>query len=331
MTASPLTATPAALESLADRAGVQPWSEWITGTGAGTNEHALLAWLEHLDQSLPQRAAECREDEQRLATLWQHMVPKLGQFLPDEVTHVVASQLEASARRGAAEALIDMVQLERQRLGDRVAMHREDGPLDESTLRRLLDGIASDRATTGRALTAEVLETLCSITLDLEVTERRVGDSGNQLTETLADLRAHVIEAADGLRALPVNVAVRTQANEQIMLAVNRCLERFAGTLETSLDWRGPEPSNAESASAAVWVLQELLHHLHSCTAGFASFTVEVGTRMQVLVVTPSNAFSVTDGEPDWLLRSRLRLQLAGGTISRVHVADGTAVEIDLP
>jgi hypothetical protein len=314
------------LHGLQDTELLAPWRAWMQDG----SQPGLGSWLEHLEAELPAHVEHCREEERRLATLWQHMVPKLDQFLPDEIAHVVSAQLDASARRGAAEALCDMVQLERARL-DGLQPATQGHAVDEPTLRRLLDGITADRATIGRALTGEVLETLCSIALDLEVTERRLGDAGGSITETLADLREHVIAAANMLRALPGQGSTQPRAHEPASAAVARCLARYNATLETGVDWQGDDPEQAESTAALLWVVEEVMHHLHGCTAGRMALRVDARHGVRATLWTPSPALSMTDTEPDWMLRSRLRLQLAEGSIGAVRVASGSCVEVLLP
>jgi len=320
------------VESTAPEAA--PWLAWIAAEvpePAGTE--SVVEWLQRLQDALPEHAAACREDEQRLAMLWQHMVPKLTDFLPEEVGHVVASQLEAAARRGAADALVEMVRVERDRLADAEHPMSDQDPaaVDAATLRRLLDGIATDRASTGRAAIAEALETLCSIALELELTERRLG-AGSAPSDTLADLRDHVVSAASTLRSLPNHVQVRAQSDEDLTIAVQRCLNRYTGSLETELEWDGlGNGVSPESASAAIWVLQELLHHLHGTMAGRVHIVVTTTSGLLLQLTTPSNAFAIRDHEPDWLLRCRLRLQLAGGAVTEGPTEAGSAVAVQLP
>jgi hypothetical protein len=310
-----------------------PWLSWIASPeGGALSTQSVLDWLERLHAELPQHAAACQDDELRLAALWRHMVPKLTEFLPDEVGHVVSAQLEAAARRGAADALVEMVRVERNRLAaaDHAVAEPEQA-VDSDTLRRLLDGIATDRASTGRAAIAEALETLCSIALELELTERRIG-SGSAPSETLADLRDHVTRAAATLRSLPHNVQVRTQADEQLSVAVRRCLSRYAGTLDAGLEWEDSDaPVGAESTAALLWTLQELLHHLHGAMGGWVQVTVTTTAGVTMTLTTPSTSFAMSGREPDWMLRCRLRLQLADGHIREVAVAEGSSVEVTLP
>ena len=78
-----------------------------------------------------------------------------------------------------------MVRAERNRLTNSEPANADsEAAVDSHTLRRLLDGIAVDRASTGRAAISEALETLCSIALELELTERRIG-SGSAPGELL--------------------------------------------------------------------------------------------------------------------------------------------------
>lgn len=307
-----------------------PWHEWIEASDAPSTA-AVAGWLDRLETELPAHAEACREDEQRLETLWRHMVPKLDQFRPDEISHIVEAQLDAAARRGAADALVDLVRLERRRLSARDGFEAPPPSVDSETLRRLLDGITADRTSTGRAVVAEVLETLCSIALDLEITERRVASESAPIGDTLADLRNHVISAATTLRALPGNIDVRPHADEQLVAAVRRCLSRYATNLEAQLEWSGGEPENRESSSAALWVIQEVLHHLHAQTAGWADVDLRTDDGLVLVVTTPSQALTTGTVEPDWMLRCRLRLQLAGGTIRTRAGADASAIEVRLP
>jgi hypothetical protein len=331
MSSAHQTGGPSSPEAAATEAS--PWLSWISSPDGGTaTAQNVLEWLERLEAELPQHAAACQEDELRLAALWQHMVPKLTDFLPEEVGHVVSAQLEAAARRGAADALVNMVRVERNRLTNSEQLTAEsETAVDSHTLRRLLDGIAVDRASTGRAAIAEALETLCSIALELELTERRLG-SGSAPSETLADLRDHVTTAATTLRTLPNNVQVRTQADEPLSVAIGRCLSRYSGSLDAGLDWddRYAEIS-LESSAALVWVLQELLHHLHGAFAGWVHVTVTTESGVTMTVATQSRTLAVAGHEPDWMLRCRLRLQLAGGTIQEVPDDEGSAVEVTLP
>jgi hypothetical protein len=325
------TGVPSLPEAVAGESS--PWVSWITSPeGGAVSTQSVLDWLERLDAELPQHAAACQDDELRLAALWRHMVPKLTEFLPDEVGHVVSAQLEAAARRGAADALVEMVRVERHRLAAADhALAEPEAAVDSETLRRLLDGIATDRASTGRAAIAEALETLCSIALELELTERRLG-SGSPPSETLADLRDHVTKAAATLRGLPNNVQVRTQSDEQLSVAVRRCLSRYSGALEAALEWEDSEaPVGAESAAALLWVLQELLHHLHGGMAGWVQVTVTSAPELTMALATPSTSLATSGREPDWMLRCRLRLQLAGGEIREVPADNGSRVLVTLP
>jgi len=325
-TGVPSSPEQAALES-------SPWLAWISSPDGGTaTAQNVLEWLERLEAELPEHAAACQDDELRLAALWQHMVPKLTDFLPEEVGHVVSAQLEAAARRGAADALVNMVRAERNRLTNSEPANADsEAAVDSHTLRRLLDGIAVDRASTGRAAISEALETLCSIALELELTERRIG-SGSAPGELLGDLRDHVTAAAATLRGLPNNVQVRTQADEPLSVAVGRCLNRYSGTLDAGLDWDDRDADvSSESSAALVWVLQELLHHLHGTMAGWVQVNVTTTSGVSMTVATQSRALSSATHEPDWMLRCRLRLQLAGGTIEEVPDEEGSAVEVTLP
>jgi hypothetical protein len=333
-----VTGQPAGDAQATPFAGAAPWTEWI---GDAVENGAALThsqWLAELEKTLAAHVADSHYEETRLSALWEHMKPKLAEFLPQEVAHVIDEQRAAAARRGAAEALLLLVRLDRHQAGGEalpavVPAHAlEDGGVDSVTLSRLLDSFTADRAATGRSVVAQVLETLCSITLDLEVSERRMGGNGGRMHDTLSDLRNHVSEAAIMLRALPNSMKVHTETGEQLAVAVSRCVGRYAGSMDAHLEWFGGDPLRADTAGALVWLLEDLLHHLYQSVAGSASITVTVDNAQTTLTVrTPSNAFAAGDAEPDWLLRSRLRAQLAGGEIRAGDSAPGSAVEVWLP
>jgi hypothetical protein len=125
---------------------------------------------------------------------------------------------------------------------------------------------------------------------------------------------------------------VYTETDEQLAVAVSRCVGRYAGSMDAHLEWFGGDPQRADTAGALVWVLEDLLHHLYQSVAGSASVTVTVDAARTTLTVrTPANAFAAGDTDPDWLLRSRLRVQLAGGEIRAGESAPGSTVEVWLP
>jgi hypothetical protein len=316
--------------AMAPADATRPWSEWLQPPDGDIDR-----WLEHLDAQLAQRGAAFADDEAQASALWRHMSTGLHRFRPEEVSNVVSTQLEAARNRSAVEALQAMVRLEREHLSQNAASkndHASAASSDSRTVRRLLDGIATDRTVTGRALTSEVLETLCSIALDLELTERRVGHDPASIGEALTVLRGHITTAAHMVRALPDNVAVRAETGEALSMAVRRCLLRFSGSLEAELTWSGADTASAETASALLWVVQEVLHHLHHAVAGWTKVTVRVDSRgVATRIETPSMALAVAGGEPDWLLRARLRLELAGGSISTGTSSGSSYVDVRLP
>jgi len=290
----------------------------------------LVEWLDLLEADLADEVRTSRADDARATALWQHIAPRLEHLRPEEVSTAVAEHIAAAARCRAAEAQLELVRAQRERLATTPAPPQLE--VDAGTLRQLLDSLITDRSKTGASYAADVLETLCSLTLDLEVTERLVHQDPTSVPKALADLRNHISAAATMLRALPSQVDVYPEETEHLASAVNRCLFRYAGSLQAELSWAGGEPSSDEAASALVWVLQELLHHLHGVTAGWAAVSVSVdagGVTMRVS--TPSGALAPAAAEPDWWLRSRLRLALAGGTIRCGGSAESSWAEAMLP
>lgn len=274
------------------------------------------------------RLSECLEQEQRLDDLWQRLLAGVHQLRPDELERVVDERVRAAARTAAAAAELELASAGAaapRRAGSAAA-------LDQEMLRRLLDGLALDRSTIARSLVRDVLEMLCSIALDLEVTERLMGNSFNGAGRALADLRGHIVDAAARLRAMPQPAAPLHATGEQLAIVVRRSLNAYAGSLDVTLEWHGGEPERAESTAALLWVLQELVHHLHSVVAGRCSVDVHVEpAETTVTVRTPVPAFATGDVDPDWLLRSRLRLQLAGGAVQALNSGGGTSVAFSVP
>ncbi|MBV8300809.1 MAG: hypothetical protein JOY68_02680 [Candidatus Dormibacteraeota bacterium] len=203
--------------------------------------------------------------------------------------------------------------------------------IDERTLRRLLDGYPEERSATGRAFCGDVLETLCAIVLELEVTERGVGAKSVKISRALAELRAHVCSAAETLRMLSETDTLAAENRESIRAFVTRVVARHGAAFDTHLAWIGGDPERTESGRALVWVVDELLHHLRSRLAGSASLDVDTSDGVEARLSTPSGALAVHSGEPEWLLRCRLRLALAAGSIQVQQLAEGTCVEILLP
>lgn len=290
----------------------------------------IRPWLDQLDAQLAQQAAAFGDEEAQAHAVWCHMSNALHRFRPEEIDDIVNAKLEAARKRGGVEALQAIVRVEREYLAQQPPASNGAGA-DTNTVRRLLDSLSTDRVLTGRALTGEVLETLCSIALDLELTERRVGHDPATIAQALTDLRGHITTAAHTVRALPDHVQVRSEAGEALAFAVRRCLMRYAGTLEAELTWSGGEAGSAESASALLWVLQEILHHLHQTVAGWAKVSVRVDEHgIAMRVETPSPALAVSGAEPDWLLRSKLRLELVGGHITSAAAGNSSYADVDL-
>jgi len=309
-----------------------PWHEWLEAPGQDVPEGSPpVAWLDRLEVELPRHAAACHDDENRLIAQWQHMLPILTEFFPREIERVVASLLAAAARRGAADALVDMVRAERLRLTAQHADLPAPLPAEDAALRRLLHGVHDDRVATSRSVTGDMLEALCSIALDLEVTEKRAGSHDDDVRHSLEDLHAHVTQAAESLRLLPNNVEVRVAADDDVPTLASRCTARYANRLDVQLQWSGGEPFTTESAEALLFVLEEALSHLRNATAGSASVDVSVGPDMILTIWTPSPAFETSDDEPLWLLRSRMRVQLAGGWVEPTTGADGSSLVVRLP
>jgi len=309
-----------------------PWHEWLEAPDEGAPAgFAPLAWLDRLEIELPLHAAACRDDETRLVAQWQHMLPTLDEFFPREIERVVASLLAVAARRGAADALVDMVRAERLRLTAQHEAVPAPPPAEDEALRRLLHGVHDDRVATSRSVTGDMLEALCSIALDLEATEKRAGTDGGDVKHSLEELHAHVTHAAESLRVLPNNVEVRVAADDSVPVLATRCTARYAARLDVQLQWSGGEPFTGESSEALLFVLEEALSHLRNVTAGSASIDVSVDSDMTMTISTPSPAFEITDDEPLWLLRSRLRVQLARGRIAQMSGDDGSSVVVRLP
>lgn len=282
-------------------------SAW-SGDGETTSVAAWLGWLRREAEA---RLAECRQEEQQLEQLWQHIVSHSDQLRPHELQRLVEELIHAASRTTAATTAAEVAAA--AAVHDQHPAARPTPLIDEDVLRRLLDGIAADRSATAVSLVRDVLELLCSMTLDLELTERRVGTAAGDAGHALSDLRSHVTAAASRLRALPTPATPLLSSGEQLAVVVRRVLGAYAGSLEIGLEWYGGDPQRVETSAAMLWVMQELVHHLHSTLAGRCDVMVRVEESVtQLTVSTPSAAFDPT-GDPEWLLRTQLRVELAGG------------------
>lgn len=291
----------------------------------------LQEWLDELDVALLQQWRALDDEEAQAEAVWRHMSNALHRFRAQEVEDILDTKLDVARRRGSVEAMREMVRIEREYLAHRPPA-TDAVAADSATLRRLLESITRDRSLTGRALTGEVLETMCSIALDLELTERRVGHDPATIAQALADLRGHITTAAKTVRGLPDHVQVRSETGEALAFAVRRCLVRYSGSLEVELTWSGGEAASPESAAALLWVLQEILHHLHQAVAGWAKVSVRVDEHgIAMRIETPTPALAAKGPEPDWMLRSTLRLSLAGGHISGASAGTSSYVDVALP
>lgn len=311
---------------------VSPWDEWLAeSTTIAEAQPSGDGWLDRLLTQLPVHAIACRDEEAHLAVVWQHMLPALSAFRPAEVDDVISARIAAAARRGAAEALLDMARTERARLQAETEVELETEFSGARALRRLLEGVAAERAEMSRIASAKLLEVLCDVALDLEITERSARDAGPEVHQALTEMRTHIIEAANTLRSLPESYEVAADTDESVVSVLTACIARYADTLDAELRWDGAEPVSAETAMALIWVVEELLHHLHTVRAGAALFEVAVDSEVHLVVTTPSAAFDLDDVEPQWLLRCQLRLQLADGDITVLTGGDGTGIEASLP
>ncbi|MFN2582771.1 MAG: hypothetical protein ABR498_08540 [Candidatus Dormibacteria bacterium] len=292
-------------------------------------------WLAWLHREAEVRLAQCRDDEDHLDHLWQEILQHADQARPDELRRIVDERVRAASRTAAAATAVEVASEAARQVsgGERSTVLDARSVVDAQVLRRLLGGIASDRATTALAVGRDVLEMLCSITLELEVAERRVGKEFGTGAHALGDLRGHISDAATRLRALPSPSALRPDAGEQLAVVVRRTLATYGGSLEIGLEWAGGEPRRGESAVATVWVLQELVHELHGSFAGRCDISVRIDASGAVIlrVSSPSRALRAGDDEPDWLLRTRLRVQLAGGSVETTDDASSSAVVVRLP
>lgn len=313
-------------------ADVSPWDEWLAESSASAvADPSSQTWLDRLAAELPVHAIACRDDEAQLAAVFQNMLPALSAFRPSEVDDVVAQRIAAAARRGAAEALLELVRVERARVNAEQEAELETEFSGARALRRLLDGIHLERGALTRKASAELLEMLCALALDLEITEHRAAEAAPEAHTALVEMRRHITETAESIRSLPSNVDVPDETDGTLPGAVNQSLARYRRSLDVALTWRGEDIMSLESANALLWVVDELLNQLRHAKAVSAEFDVTVDHTVTLLVTTPSQAFSVDDIEPQWLLRTQLRLQLAGGDLSVRTDGEGTGVEAVLP
>ena len=313
-------------------ADVAPWDEWLAeSTEAALADPSSETWLDRLAAELPVHAITCRDDESQLASAWEHMLPALSAFKPSEVDDLMSQRIAAAARRGAAEALLELVRVERARVSAEQEVELETEFSGVRALRRLLDGIQLERVALTRKATGELLEMLCALALDLETTERTASDGAPGVHDALTEMRAHIVNSAAALRTLPANIDPPDNVDGSLTGALHQVVARYSGRIDVDVTWNGDDIMSVESATAFLWVVEELLNQARHAQTAQVFLEVSVDHAVTFTVTTPSQAYALDDIEPQWLLRSQLRLQLAGGDLSVLTGDAGTGVEAALP
>lgn len=202
--------------------------------------------------------------------------------------------------------------------------------VDAATLRSLLEGMSHDRTAIGEGLTRDVLETLCGIALDLELTERIIAANPDQASGALESLRLHITDAAKKLRALPGSLQFEADPGGVATMQVHRCLGRYADTMPVELRWQAPDRLSERGLTALLWLVQELLFQLHTSTAGSAQLSV-VAEAGRLRGEMQCNAAVLGDGRSAWAQRCTVRLALDGGSMQQGRNDDGSWLRFELP
>jgi hypothetical protein len=298
---------------------------------AGDSLAPVLQWLEIARSVLSARASRNRDELQRLSSQWVHLSRNLARFRAEEVAALVEAQARVRERIAGDETACHLIRLVSahlegwERAPDAVAPG-DAGGADRELMRRLLDGAAEDRARSAHALLEGLLERLAGLALDMEVVQREVDHEPHRAAETVRALQDRLTGVVEDLRGLPGTAVVAPLDGEPLHATLRRCLERYQPGVAPDLAWTGGEPADPEVRAAVLWVVQEFL--AGSTAAGGRAPRVSLANGGdEVVLRLTAEVPGGADGaaEPGWVLRSRTRAAVAGGTLAAVPQDGGDA------
>jgi hypothetical protein len=291
---------------------------------------AYIAWLSGAAEVLSRRVEANGAELDRLASEWDHVVRNLERLRPEEIRSVAEAQARLREVMAADRALHEHVELQRRQ----VAAWAEalGGPLtDPELVGRLLDGAAAERARVTAEMFELTAEAIAGAVLDLEVVRREALREPERAAVGLFEAGRRLTGAAEGLRELARAADLRPRPDEPLPTALRRCAEALGPHVRAEVVWTGPQAVEPRAATAIPAVVEECLRHLATIpdTEVQVTVTVEPGGAAAVRVTTPGRGLLPVEDE-SWLVRSRARAALAGGSLSCGPTDGGTFVELNL-
>lgn len=316
-------------------------------TPEGTTLQPYVAWIERARSVLLARASRNRDELQRLSSQWVHISRNASRFAADDVAGVAEALARVRERIAGDETCAHVLLRVRAWLlaweevagagaevvgvADRWGEGPPAPPADVELVRRLLDEGAADRVDDARRLLDSVLETLSSVSLDLEVVQRHAERSPEQAAGELRGLQDRLAGAADDLRALPGTERVAQADGEPLHAALRRCVDRYGPRLAGDVVWSGGEPADPSARAAVLWIVQEFLAACGAAGATRAAVALATSPEAAVLRLTTDAGFGNAGAEPAWVLRCRARAAVAGGSLSGDSEGGWTVVEVRFP
>jgi signal transduction histidine kinase len=316
----------------------EAWPEIIPEPPAPEDDlGGYLSWLDTARSVLGARSARNRDELQRVNSQWVLAQRHLTLLRPEEVTSLVEGQARLRERIAADDTVCHLLRT----IGNHLATWAASAPAQEMLLpaadldlvRRLLDESAEERARAGRELMGTVLETLCSITLDMEVVQRQAEHHPELAPRAVRDLQTRIADMVEDLRDLPHTQLVTPDPGEPLHATLRRCVDQHQSRLAVDLAWSGGEGASGQVGSAAAWITQEFLVAAARHGARAAGIALRLSEQRTVVTLTADAGVAEVAGgvEPGWLLRCRARAAVAGGGLSVESSPQRCAVEVRFP
>jgi len=316
-------------------------------TPEGTTLQPYVAWIERARAVLLARASRNRDELQVLSSQWVHISRNASRFDADDVAGVAEALAQARERIAADETCAHLLLLVRAWLraweevagagaevvgvADRWGEGPPAPPADVELVRRLLDEGAADRVGDARRLLEAVLETLSSVSLDMEVVQRHAERSPVEAAGELRGLQERLAGAVEDLRAQPGTERFAQAEGEPLHATLRRCVDHYQARLAGDVAWSGGEPADPATRAAVLWIVQEFLAACAAAGATRAAVVLATSPEAAVLRLTTDAAGGDAGAEPAWVLRCRARAAVAGGSLGGDAASGWTEVEVRFP
>ena len=324
--------------------GAVQWSGWLQALHppdpARANAADIEAWLARVQSQLQRRREGYAEAVGDLDRAWQALLHSEQVPTPQALAQVVSGLRSSVEHLGAADAMLALLSL----FGGLVAalgvtsvelpphpvdlVQQTTGAISAADALGLLASVSADRNRLTSLAAGDLLDVLAKVVLALEDAERDIAADPSITHAAFEELHRHIVRSADQLRHLfqPVSLA---HSRQGLTIAIRECIKSVRG-IAVELDLRGPEVATLENTEALVWTLQELLHHIRSATAERVTVVVQGDANGSTTLIASAGprAFSAESGEPSWLLRSRVRMAVVGGSVVLKSGKAASSVEI---